>query len=102
MSLLGFTYKSEKFLNKGTERKVKSIRHSEHLNWAVAPGRNISYSLHTCDQADGALAPDPPSTLPLGASVVRTDTEKVFGGVDRTHSPEIDHLRGGLAAACHN
>lgn len=80
MSLLGFTSKPEKFLNKGIERKVKSVRHSEHVNWAVAPSPSISYSLHACDQADGAPAPDPPSTLPLGASVARTDTEKVFGG----------------------
>jgi hypothetical protein len=79
MSLLGFTSKPEEFLNKSIERKVKSTRHSEHLNWAVAPSPNISYSLHACDQADGALAPDPPSTLPLRASVARTDTEKVYG-----------------------
>lgn len=29
-------------------------------------------------QADGSLAPDPPSILPLRAPVAKTDTEKVF------------------------
>lgn len=37
MSLLGFTFKPEEFLNKGVERKAKSTRHSELLNGAVAP-----------------------------------------------------------------